>query len=453
MQLPPRRLLTTDDIPVNSVGYTRNPEKVIAYLIPLPVPMHKGQPMKVPQVSLFSLPQKHHISREKEFILTLYNSPKTQRYLIYTPPAPHLLKPQGKEGKRHKAKRLAQEEVKKAKTFSGKPLSLRGLHSKTLRGVDWAVAAVKNADITFLNRVPRHQVAELILIHPASVLESESPEDVHREFTAQLGRTKRKAAKHSIVSTALFAPAIVIDTLAAVIWPFGGLAEIDGVWMYTSLSGYLTARSVSRRLDRTPVTTAGAGEQAHLARQLRGEEASDEGSHASSFLPAAPPPGLSDSEDVNLSAGNQGPRRQVRFQEELDEEDEKLKANSASAKRKRNDKKKVVKVRFVPDEAMDTMAKYFQEICHKRNPKAFPSGGVPPTKTDVLASIGWQPEKRARAPGQDQTDGVWEDENVSFFFFFFFLPQNIAKRKISLLTWSLTNSGKTVKSRRTWTKS
>lgn len=57
MQLPPRRLLTTDDIPVNSVGYTRNPEKVIAYLIPLPVPMHKGQPMKVPQVSVF-LPSK-----------------------------------------------------------------------------------------------------------------------------------------------------------------------------------------------------------------------------------------------------------------------------------------------------------------------------------------------------------------------------------------------------------
>lgn len=52
MQLPPRRLLTTDDVPVNSVGYTRNPEKVIAYLIPLPTPIRKGQPMKVPQVSL-----------------------------------------------------------------------------------------------------------------------------------------------------------------------------------------------------------------------------------------------------------------------------------------------------------------------------------------------------------------------------------------------------------------
>lgn len=319
--------------------------------------------------------------------------------MIYTPPAPPLLKPHGKEGKRHKAKRLAQEEVKKAKTFSGKTFSLRGLHSKTLRGADRAVSAIRNADITFFNRVPRKQISELVLIHPASVLESESPDDVHREFTQQLARTRRKAAKHSIISSVLFAPAVVIDTLAAVVWPFGGLAEIDGVWMYTSLSGYLTARSVSKRLDRTPVTTSGTGEQVRLARESPGERATATGGSSSSLQT-----GL---EDVDLSASG---RRQMRFREELDEEDEKLKAKNAA----KNDSKKVVKVRFVPDEAMDTMSKYFQEICHKRNPKAFPSSGVPPTKTDVLASIGWQPERRVRAPGQNESEGVWEDENVGF---------------------------------------
>lgn len=399
MQLPPRRLLTTDDVPVNSVGYTRNPEKVIAYLIPLPAPIRKGQPMEVPQVSP-SLPFRSH---NMNFILTI-SFPNPKRYMIYTPPAPPLLKPQGKEGKRHKAKRLAQEEVKKAKTFSGKTLSLRGLHSKTLRGADWAVSAIRNADITFLNRVPRKEVGELILIHPASVLENESSEDVHREFTRQLARTRRKAAKHSIISSALFAPAVVIDTLAAVIWPFGGLAEIDGVWMYTSLSGYLTARSVSKRLDQTSVTTAGASEQVRLARVLRGESSiTAEEEPSSSFQT-----GL---EDVDLSASEDPRRRQVRFQEELDEEDEKLQAKNAA---KKNSPKKVVKVRFVPDEAMDTMSRYFQEICHKRNPKAFPSSGVPPTKTEVLASIGWQPERRARAPGQSHSEGVWADENVGF---------------------------------------
>lgn len=355
--------------------------------------------------------------------------------MIYTPPAPHLLKPQGKEGKRHKAKRLAQEEVKKAKTFSGKTLSLRGLHSKTLRGVDWAVAAVKNADITFLNRVPRKEVAELILIHPASVLESESPEDVHREFTAQLSRTKRKAAKHSVVSTALFAPAIVIDTLAAVVWPFGGLAEIDGVWMYASVSGYLTARSVSKRLDKTPVTTAGAGEQSRLSRELRGEETTEDAEGSSSQLGELSGP----HEDADPTAAQPQQRRresrQVRFQEDLDEEDEKMKAQKENAANKK--KKDVVKVRFVPDEAMDTMTKYFDEICHKRNPKSFPSTGVPPTKTEVLASIGWAPERRARGPDQDQSEGVWEDENVSLWAsgtgFFFPFP-SFFLRKSALLT-------------------
>lgn len=332
--------------------------------------------------------------------------------MIYTPPAPHLLKPpQGqKEAKRHKCKRLAQEEVKKAKTFHGKTWSLRGLHSKTLRGVDRAVAAVKSADITFLNRIPRKQVTELVLVHPASVLENESPEDVHREFVAQLSRTKRRAAKHSVVSTALFAPAVAIDTFAVVIWPFGGLAEIDGAWMYASVSGYLTARSVSKRLDQTPVTTSGVREQLRLARQLRGE---DSVTDMSSLSHSA----LSNLEDVHRSSPQPPPpppqRRQVRFQEELDDEDEKLEARkkAAAAKAKNKDP---VKVRLVPEEAMDTMSRYFQEICHKRNPRAFPSIGVPPTKTDVLASIGWTPERRMRGPGQDQSEGVWEDENVRF---------------------------------------
>jgi hypothetical protein len=34
-------------------------------------------------------------------------------------------------------------------------MSLKGLHSKTMRGIVWATAAIKPTDITFLNRVPR----------------------------------------------------------------------------------------------------------------------------------------------------------------------------------------------------------------------------------------------------------------------------------------------------------
>lgn len=379
--LPPRRRLTTGDIPVTNVGYTRDPEKLIAYLIPLPPPSSKGQTLDVPQ-----------------------------RYMIYTPPAPHLLKPAAggkKEGKRHKAKRLAQQEVKKAKTYDGKTLSLRGLHYKATRGVDWAVAAIKNADITFLNRVPRKQVSELVLVHPASVLADHSPAQVHAEVGAQLRRTQRRAARDSVISTLLLPPSLVIDTLAAVIWPFGGLAEIDGVWMYASISGYLTARSVTRRMDSEPVVDEeGAEVRDELSRSERGlSPVSEEDIYTAGIETSRPDAGGPSRRDSRRDS------RQVHFEENLDEEDgEDLKKNAQG--REKKDKKKTLKVRMVPDEAMDTMASYFQEICHKRNPRAFGSAGIPPTKTDVLASIGWWPDRRGRAPGVEHP-GDWDDENVS----------------------------------------
>lgn len=391
---PPRRRLTTGDIPLNSVGYARDPQRLVAYLIPLPAPTRQGQPMAVPQ-----------------------------RYMLYTPPAPHLLKPpqdastSAKEGKRHKLKRLAQQEIKKAKTYEGRTVSLRGLHSKTLRGVDWAVGAIKNADITFFSRVPRKEVNELILIHPASLLAHQSPEEVHKEFTDQLARTKRKAAAHSMISVALFVPGIVIDTLAAIVWPFGGLAEIDGVWAYASISAWLTARSVSKRLSAKPISSAGPEERRRLQRELHGEQS----------------PERSDDDGILRSEGER-PRtgnRTVRFQEELDEEDEKMRGD------RKQDGKRTLQVRFVPDEAMETIERYFQEILHKRNPRAFPSSGVPPTKTDVLASIGWWPDRRGRFPGSHQ-EGDWDDENVSLHLLLVFgTPLN---RQLTLHT-----SGKLVK--------
>lgn len=362
---PPRRRLTTGDIPINTVGYARNPQRLVAYLIPLPAPIRQGQKMDVPQ-----------------------------RYMLYTPPAPHLLKPEDpkvKEGKRHRVKRFGQEQIKKAKTYEGKTLSLKGLHSKTLRGVDWAVAKIKGSDITFFSRVPRKDVNELILIHPASVLTYQSPEQVQEEFTDQLGRTKRKARKHSAISLALFVPGIVIDTLLAIIWPFGGLAEIDGVWAYASISAYLTARNVSKRLSKEPASAADADERRRLQRELHGGSS----------------PERSDDDGILRPVGER-PRtaNRVHFQEEWDEEDVRMYED------KKEQKKSDLKVRLVPDEAMETMERYFQEILHKRNPMAFPSAGVPPTKTDVLSSIGWWPDRRGRFPGSQQ-EGDWDDENVS----------------------------------------
>lgn len=281
--------------------------------------------------------------------------------------------------------------MKKAKTFTGKTLSLRGLHSKTLRGCDWAVAKIKNTDITFLNRIPRKEVSELILIHPASVLEHQTPQDVHREFTDQLARTRRRAARDSLVSVALLPPALVVDTFAAVVWPFGGLAEIDGVWAYASVSGFLTARSVTKRLDSEPILTADEAEQRRLRWELRGDQGVEQ----------QPEDPFGEQQDSRRDS------RQVHFVEDLPaEEVEKTRADEGSKT------KKPLKVRFVPDAAMDVMSRYFQEACHKRNSRAFPSTGAPPTKTDVLASIGWWPDRRGRAPGVEH-EGDWDDENVS----------------------------------------
>ncbi|CAN8104817.1 unnamed protein product [Discula destructiva] len=369
---PPRRRLTTGDIPVTTVTYTRHhANRFVAYLLPLPAPTSQGQKLDVPQ-----------------------------RYLLYTPPAPHLLKPgpdEPKERKRHRVKRLAQQETRKAKTYEGKTLSLRGLHSKTLRGVDWAVAAIKNSDITFFSRVPRGvgkaaAVDELVLIHPP--VPGRTAEDVHAEFKDQLVRVKRQAAKHSAISIALFVPALVVDTLLVIVWPFGGLAEVDGVWAYASVSAWLAARSVSKRLDDKPIATADESGRLRLRRELSGEETPELSGHEDNGIlrPVGEPP----------RPGS----RTVRFQEELGEEEEDEKVGDDGMV---NGKKKL-KVRFVPDPAMETMDNYFNEILHKRNPRAFPSPGVPPTKTDVLASIGWWPDRRGRFPGTQQ-DGDWDDEN------------------------------------------
>lgn len=115
---------------------------------------------------------------------------------------------------------------------------------------------------------------------------------------------------------------------------------------------------------------------------------------------------------IETCRGTRRDSGQVHFEEMLDDEEEDLK-RAARDGDKKDGKKRTLKVRMVPDDATDTMASYFQEICHQRNPKVFGSPGVPPTtKTDVLASIGWRPDRRGRAPGVENP-GDWEDENVS----------------------------------------
>ncbi|KAF7872452.1 hypothetical protein EAF04_003373 [Stromatinia cepivora] len=306
--LPPRRISQYNP---NEIHFTRDSHRVIAYLIPLPKPINVS---------------------DAEF---------PQRYLMYTPPAAHLLKPaEGiKEGKRHKGKRFWQREVKKAKTYDGKTMSLKGLHSKTTRGVLWGINSIKNTDITFLNRVPRKEIEELHIVYPSSI--PHSPVDLRTQFFSQLKRTKTRAQKHAAISTLLLLPTLLVDTFAAIIWPFGGLFEVDAIWAFTSIRGYLVSRSITKRLN--------SQDTIHDHEQMR----------------------IQDRE---------------------------------------------LYLRFQKSEEVGILERYVKELCHKRNPARFESAGVPPTETEVLRAMGWEPDLRGRVKsgvrGGMPEGGVrdWDDE-------------------------------------------
>lgn len=87
---------------------------------------------------------------------------------------------------------------------------------------------------------------QIILVFPDSV--THTIPEVRDEFIAQITRTKMRAAKESAISTFLLPVTLIIDTFAAVIWPFGGLFEIDAVWCYAATKGWYTSRKMTKRL-------------------------------------------------------------------------------------------------------------------------------------------------------------------------------------------------------------
>ncbi|KAK0099345.1 hypothetical protein ONS95_006294 [Cadophora gregata] len=213
---------TREQVRDPALKYSRHPERLVAYLIPLPKPKLTKQ-----------------LERADEL---------PERYLLYTPPRPHLLKPvKGvKEKKTHWGRRKLQEQVEQAKKYDGKTFSWRGLHSKTTRGVMWAIHRIRATDIVFLGRIENKEVNEIVLVYPNTV--THSIPEVRDEFIAQITRTKRRAAKETAISTFLLPVTLVIDTFAAVFWPFGGLLEIDAVWCYAATRGWYTSRKITKRL-------------------------------------------------------------------------------------------------------------------------------------------------------------------------------------------------------------
>lgn len=230
------------------IHYTRDPQRLIAYLIPFPAPtIHQ------------------HLIKSHTPV-----SPPL-RFLIYTPPPPPLVAPaEGeKEGKLHKVQRKWENEVREAKTNPQKIKSWKGMKGRVTKGVDVAMSWTKSSSLDFLGRVPEGKVEqdkhsddgvvegdetkktvgleEIVLIHPE--IPGVSPEQLKEEFINNMLRSKSKAEKDAIISTGLIPVAFGIDILCTLIWPFGGLGEIDSVWAYANIRGAKTSRSVTKRLN------------------------------------------------------------------------------------------------------------------------------------------------------------------------------------------------------------
>ncbi|KAF1348703.1 hypothetical protein BDV97DRAFT_354154 [Delphinella strobiligena] len=224
---------------INSpVHYARDPHKLVAYLVPFPKPQIKGVPGE-------GIPL---------------------RFLLYTPPPPPLKAPKegDKESKVHKIQRKWQEEVRSAKTSDAKTASWKGLKSKATRGINIAMGYTKTSNLEFVNRLggggddEKHAdegdethktvgLEELVIVYPSDL--QLSPDKLRQEFVDNLMRTKSKAQKDAVLATGLLPVSACIDLCLTLIWPFGGLLEIDGVWAAASIKGAKTSRSVTKRLS------------------------------------------------------------------------------------------------------------------------------------------------------------------------------------------------------------
>ena len=268
--LPPRHSIE-QAAAIDPIHYTRDPHRLTAYLIPFPKPQLKHTPAA-------GIPD---------------------RFLIYTPPAPPIPKPVegSKEPKLQKVQRKWQEEVRAAKTSTAKTASWKGVKSKATRGINKAVGLTTTANLDFLNRIPdgkesssrqnspdgRHAddgvhederthktigLQEMVLVYPASY--DATPEQVKIEFINSMMRSKSKAQRDAVIATGLLPVTAAIDILATVIWPFGGLLEVDGVWAYSSIRGAKTARSVTKRL--TSSTTSGVTHPESEEQEMQGDK-------------------------------------------------------------------------------------------------------------------------------------------------------------------------------------
>ncbi|OQN96431.1 hypothetical protein B0A48_17487 [Cryoendolithus antarcticus] len=163
-----------------------------------------------------------------------------RRFILYTPPAAPLSAPANgtNEPRLTKLQRKWEAEVREAKESDAKFRSWKGVKGRATKGIDWGMSKTKGADVEFLTRVPSDKdegITELNLIYPQSMAGTE--EEITAEVVESLLRSHTKAKKDAIIATGLLPVTGLIDLLATPVWPFGGLLEVDAVWLYASVKG------------------------------------------------------------------------------------------------------------------------------------------------------------------------------------------------------------------------
>lgn len=464
LQAPPR----PDETHFNAIAYRRDPETVIAYLVPLPQPTLQGT--------------------------RVASEPK---YFLYAPPPPHLVKPRNgaSEGYVRKLNRHWQQQVRRAQRseqVGKRVLPHKRLHYKMVRGSTRALAKLQTDDVTFLARIHPTTVNHLILIHPWGLSGAQTPEEVMRTFRAQMFESKKKAKRDSILSALFFMPALAIDTLAIF---FGGMAEVDGIWMLVSVTAYRTARFITRKMGPEPKTmeleqakliedakksgfpppplpeeeedsepgavrrsvdalrrSLGSVKYRMSMNQRRSRSRKRKGGESSSTETSRPQ--TTEASRTDLDGFNRGELEDHAEENEapatadvsaaippstahsgselsgfLDHMSEEVEddghpgssggiltddidGNRASAETSdtSNSKKKGqnFQLTFYPSPAMEVLARYVQESCHIKNGRAYSSPDSVPTEEDVLAVVGWHPERREHDSPEEQAD----DEEV-----------------------------------------
>lgn len=341
-EIPP--LQSRDDGPSHErdfstpVYHTRDPRKLIGYLIPFPKPL-----LEIPTEDMPS------------------------RFLIYTPPPPPLKKPaEGeKEGMAHKFQRKWQQEVREAKDTTVERTRWQNIKSKSTRGVEWAINQTTTSNVDFLIRVDagsdkkkdkgkkkEHQrsdsaqtsttsqeqaapdaepkrLSEIILAYPHTL--AGTPESVREEFVDKTLRTKSKTQRDAIIATGLLPVSIALDILMTPILPFVPLMQVNGAWAFFAIRGNKAAGKAAKQMA--------------MAKQ----------------------------DDGVKDAGKDGGGEE----------------GGAGGAEKEKEKEERIHFTFRPAPGLEVLQRYLAARCYEKDEKLFAAVDAPPTEEDLLEAIGW----------------------------------------------------------------